>query len=98
MLVEGDGWSVAVHMIRSRMGCLDIFRRESDGSVAAVRLSPLRLRYSSWSSRRGIGYEAMVREAFRERRISLKLFLKLLNLVIRSRFSELFFIALLITA
>ena len=88
---------MAAHRIRLGVGCLDVLRWEADGSVAAVRLSPLRLRYSSWSLRRGIGYQALVREACRERRISFKLFLKLLDLVIHHRFSELFFTALFIT-
>jgi len=47
--------------------------------------------------RHGRGFTALVRENYRERGISFKVYLKLLNGLIRRRFSELFFYALLVS-
>jgi hypothetical protein len=47
--------------------------------------------------RHGRGFTALVRENYRERGISFKVYLKLLNGLIRRRFSELFFFALLVS-
>jgi len=85
------------HKVRFRLGRIDIIRQETDGWVSAVSLSPFRIRYSSWSLRYGRGFTALIRESYRERGISFKVYLKLLNALIHRRFSELFFYALLIS-
>jgi hypothetical protein len=47
--------------------------------------------------RHGRGFTALVRENYREKGISFKVYLKLLNGLIHRRFSELFFYALLVS-
>jgi hypothetical protein len=84
----------ATHRVRVRLGRIDVIRKEADGWISAVSLSPFTLRYCSWSLRYG---KALVRESYRERRISFKLYLKLLNALIHRRFSELFFYALFVS-
>jgi hypothetical protein len=85
------------HKVRFRLGRIDVIRKEADGWISAVSLSPFRIRYSSWSLRYGRGFTALVRESYRERRIPFKVYLKLLNALIHRRFSELFFFALLVS-
>jgi hypothetical protein len=84
------------HKVRVRLGRIDIIRKDTDGWISAVSLSPFKIRYSSWSLRHGRGF-TLVRESYRERGISFKVYLKLLNAFIRRRFSELFFFALLVS-
>jgi hypothetical protein len=76
---------------------IDVIRKEADGWISAVSLSPFKIRYSSWRLRHGRGFTTLVRESYRERGISFKVYLKLLNGLIRRRFSELFFYALLVS-
>jgi hypothetical protein len=85
------------HKVRIRLGRIDVIRKDADGWISAVSLSPFKIRYSSWSLRHGRGFTALVRENYRERGISFKVYLKLLNAFIRRRFSELFFYALLVS-
>jgi hypothetical protein len=76
---------------------IDVIRKEADGWISAVSLSPFKIRYSSWRLRYGRGFTALVRENYREKGISFKVYLKLLNGLIHRRFSELFFYALLVS-
>jgi hypothetical protein len=76
---------------------IDVIRKEADGWISAVSLSPFKILYSSWRLRYGREFTALVRESYRERGISFKVYLKLLNGLIRRRFSELFFYALLVS-
>jgi hypothetical protein len=85
------------HKVRIRLGRIDIIRKDTDGWISAVSLSPFRLRYCSWSLRYGRCFTSLVRESYRERRIPFKVYLKLLNALIHRRFSELFFYALFIS-
>jgi hypothetical protein len=87
----------ATHRVRVRLGRIDIIRKDTDGWISAVSLSPFKIRYSSWRLRYGRGFTALVRENYREKGISFKVYLKLLNGLIRRRFSELFFYALLVS-
>jgi hypothetical protein len=87
----------ATHKVRVRLGRIDIIRKEADGWISAVSLSPFRLRYCSWSLRYGRGFTSLVRESYRERGVPFKVYLKLLNALIHRRFSELFFFALLVS-
>jgi hypothetical protein len=87
----------ATHKVRIRPGRIDVIRKEADGWISAVSLSPFKIRYSSWRMRYGRGFTALVRESCRERGISFKVYLKLLNALIHCRFSELFFYALLVS-
>jgi hypothetical protein len=85
------------HKVRFRLGRIDVIRKDADGWISAVSLSPFRIRYSSWRLRYGRGFTALVRESYRERGIPFKVYLKLLNALIHRRFSELFFFALLVS-
>jgi hypothetical protein len=85
------------HKVRIRLGHIDIIRKEADGWISAVSLSPFKIRYSSWRLRHSREFTTLVRESYGERGISFKVYLKLLNGLIRRRFSELFFYALLVS-
>jgi hypothetical protein len=87
----------ATHKVRIRLGRIDVIRKDADGWISAVSLSPFKIRYSSWRLRYGRGFTALVRESYREKGISFKVYLKILNGLIHRRFSELFFFALLVS-
>jgi hypothetical protein len=55
------------HKVRIRLGRIDVIRKDADGWISAVSLSPFKIRYSSWSLRHGRGFTALVRENYRER-------------------------------
>jgi hypothetical protein len=85
------------HKVRIRLGRIDVIRKDTDGWISAVSLSPFKIRYSSWRLRYGRGFTALIRESYRERRIPFKLYLKILKALIHRRFSEIFVYALFVS-